>query len=81
MNKSQNLRDSEFPVFIIGSPGSGTSILALAIRSTMKIPFYAEGHFLPLTNYIVSSIDDYYEIKSSFIKIERRAIARIKQDG
>lgn len=80
MNKSHNLRDSEFPIFIIGSPRSGTSILALAIRSAMKIPFYAEGHFLPVMNYVVSAIDNYYESKSSSIEVESRAISHIKRD-
>ncbi len=80
MNKSQNLRDSEFPIFIIGSPRSGTSILALAIRSAMKIPFYAEGHFLPVLNHVVSAIDNYYESKSGSIKVKRRAISHIKRD-
>lgn len=80
MNKSHNLRDSEFPIFIIGSPRSGTSILALAIRSAMKIPFYAEGHFLPVIDYVVSAIDNYYESKSSSIEVKSRAISHIKRD-
>lgn len=80
MKKSQNLRDSEFPIFIIGSPRSGTSILALAIRSAMKIPFYAEGHFVPVINYVVSAVDKYYESKSSSLEVERRAISHIKRD-
>lgn len=80
MNKSQNLRDSEFPIFIIGSPRSGTSILALAIRSSMKIPFYAEGHFLPVINYVVTAIDKYYESKSSSLEVKRRAISHIKRE-
>ena len=80
MNKSHNSRDSEFPIFIIGSPRSGTSILALAIRSAMKIPFYAEGHFLPVINYVVSAIDKYYESKSSSLEVKSRAISHIKRD-
>jgi len=80
MNKSHNLRDSEFPIFIIGLPRSGTSILALAIRSAMKIPFYAVGHFLPVINYVVSAIDNYYESKPSSIEVESRAISHIKRD-
>lgn len=78
MNKSHNLRDSEFPIFFIGSPRSGTSILALAIRSALKIPFYSESHFLPVIINVVSAIDNYYESKSSSIDVKHRAIYHIK---
>jgi len=75
MNSDNN---NSQPIFIIGAARSGTSILALAIRSTMKIPFYAEGHFLPAMNYVVSSIDNYYSSKSR--ASENMAISHIKKD-
>lgn len=80
MKNSHNLRESVFPIFIVGSPRSGTSILALAIQSTMKIPYYNEGHFLPLINYVVSAIDNYYESKSDSIEVKSRAISHINRD-
>lgn len=80
MNNSQDQRDKVFPIFIVGSERSGTSILALAIRSAMKIPFYAEGHFLPLTNHVVSAIDNYYEKNSNAIDDKHNAISHIKRD-
>lgn len=46
----------------------------------MKIRFYAEGHFLPVLNYVVSAIDNYYDRKSSSVEIKRKAIAHIKKD-
>ena len=68
------------PIFIIGAARSGTSILALAIRSAMKIPYYDEGHFLPVMNYVVSAIDKYYKSKSIAIERENMAISHIKED-
>lgn len=79
-NKSHNIRESAFPIFIIGSPRSGTSILAFAIQSAMQIPYYNEGHFLPVIKNIVSAIDKYYESKSNSIEIKTRAISHIKRD-
>lgn len=77
MNSNNN---NSQPIFIIGSARSGTSILALAIRSTMKIPFYNEGHFLPVMNYVVSAVDNYYESKPISPDVEIGAISHIKKE-
>jgi hypothetical protein len=44
------------PVFIVGSPRSGTSILVSAL-SGVGYQGYREGNFLPLMQFIISAID------------------------
>ncbi len=48
-----------FPVFIVGSPRSGTSILAAALRAAGYVGFN-EGHLLSLTPFLNRAIDAHF---------------------
>ena len=50
---------SRYPVFIVGSPRSGTSVLVDALLSSGYHGF-REGNFLPLLNQIQLTIDRYF---------------------
>jgi hypothetical protein len=53
------------PIFVLGSPRSGTSIITIAIQSGANIPGYREGHFLPLAKQLLDSIETYYAKNSN----------------
>ena len=63
------------PIFIIGSPRSGTSIITSAITRGANIPGYTEGHFLPLINTLMTEVNDYYSSREQLLKNQKLAIA------
>ena len=72
-----NDRTKVKPVFVIGSPRSGTSILAMGLRASLGIQSYSEGHFLPLANHLLDALKNYYVKMTDSLSNERRAIAHI----
>ena len=67
------------PIFVIGSPRYGTSILTLAIQSGANIPGYKEGNFLPLAQHILDSIETYYAKNSNSAINQKRTLHYISK--
>jgi hypothetical protein len=67
------------PIFILGSPRSGTSILTSSLRLAAKIPGCHEGHFLPLFSYLIPEVDRYYQAKHNAVN-EKYTLGCISAD-
>lgn len=65
------------PIFILGSPRSGTSILTAAIKRGGGIPGFNEGHFLPLLGPLIENSERFFEGKRHLMQDERHMIAHI----
>lgn len=62
LNKEkQSEQVNKKPVFILGSPRSGTTIIVTAIKSVTNVDGYFEGHFLPLITLLEREIIKYYK--------------------
>jgi hypothetical protein len=55
------IKASERPVFIVGSPRSGTSILGFALQKAINPKSFSECHVIPLLHQIRQLIVAYYE--------------------
>ena len=64
--------DTQFPVFVLGAPRSGTSAVAQALRSATCYQGHNEGHVLDLLNPLLRSLRRFYEIKSDEITVPER---------
>ncbi len=85
MNMTETINDQQLtetsPIFILGSPRSGTTIITLALREGANIPGYQEGHFLPLLKLLIDEVEKYYEQFSNVANKEEANVmlAHIKQ--
>ena len=67
-NKEQNLEvlcfvkddDVSQPIFVVGSPRSGTSILGFALQKTLAYECFAEGHLIPLLHDLLPNAQQYF---------------------
>ncbi len=69
--KTKTSKAAKTPIFILGSPRSGTTIITQALIKGANIAGYQEGHLLPLIYYLNKEIDLYYEQKNSSEKEKR----------
>ncbi|CAD5925029.1 hypothetical protein NO108_01294 [Planktothrix rubescens] len=68
------------PIFILGSPRSGTSIIGLALRNGAGIVGYNEGHILSIIPPLIETITNHYKDKN-ILKHSAIAIANVSQDS
>lgn len=69
------------PILIIGSPRSGTSILIKAIKATLGVSGYAEGHFLPLILIVMKAVEDYYGQRERLTTRKSRAVSHVDREN
>ena len=79
MPNSQIIQQSQ-PIFVIGSARSGTSIIAEAIKSGTSISGCNEGHFLPLTYFLMQELEQYYSKRKSLMNKEGFMISHTDYD-
>jgi hypothetical protein len=65
VSSSQFRDESQFPVFILGAPRSGTSAMLLALLSLPQYVGMGEGHLLHLVNHLLDSLQAFYTRKES----------------
>ena len=70
--------DTQFPVFVLGAPRSGTSAVAQAVMAATPYQGHQEGHVIDLLTPILSSLRRFYESKTDDILVPER-ITMIKK--
>jgi hypothetical protein len=65
------------PVFITGSPRSGTSIFSLGLRNATGITSFAEGHLLDLYGKLSTSVDRHYQMFAGPAGDSRHALGNV----
>ena len=68
------------PIFVLGSPRSGTSIISTAIKSGAGVVGHAEGHFSPLLTHVMTTIENYYEKNKESASHKRRTLSYVNRD-
>jgi len=68
------------PIFVLGSPRSGTSIITKAIKDGVNVKGYAEGHFLPIIKPLMQAIADFYQKNEKIIGKKSRTISHIERN-
>lgn len=68
------------PIFITGSPRSGTSIFILGLKSATGIPAFAEGQLLDVYGKISLAVDRHYTNYAHSAGDPRHAIGNISAD-
>lgn len=68
------------PVFITGSPRSGTSIFTVALKEATGITAFAEGHLLDLYGQLKITVDRHYRIYAVPASDQRHALGNIPAD-
>ena len=69
------------PIFIVGSPRSGTSIITLALLEGAGIEGKAEGHVLPLLNKLLATVENYYQLRAKPAEIENVLLSSLKSEA
>lgn len=66
------------PIFIVGSPRSGTSVLNLSLINCLQLGKTAtgEGHFMPLVHDVFCDVEKYYENNAAAAKIKGVLLSR-----
>jgi len=75
--------EAQFPVFVLGSPRSGTSAVAQSLISATSYAGYNEGQVLDLLTPLLQALRRFYEFKSDAIPVTDRAtmmVARIPEE-
>lgn len=76
LNKEkQSGQNKKKPVFILGSPRSGTTIIVTALKAATNADGYFEGHFLPLITLLEREIIKYYKDREDLILNKQLMIA------
>lgn len=65
------------PIFVVGSPRSGTSILGNMLKSVLQSPSNGECHVLPLLDALLANVDDYYIKNSGAYENKAMFLARL----
>lgn len=66
------------PIFILGSPRSGTSIIGLALKEGAGIAGYNEGHILSIIPSLIETVANHYKDKKNLNSTI--ALSKISQD-
>lgn len=75
IKEKKSEKTNKKPVFILGSPRSGTTIIVTAIKSATNAEGYFEGHFLPLITLLEREIIKYYKEREDLITNKQLMIA------
>jgi hypothetical protein len=70
--------DTQYPVFVLGSPRSGTSAVAQALGITTKYGGFNEGQVLDLLNPLLQALERFYQSKAGFPLIDRETMMIMK---
>jgi Sulfotransferase family len=63
--------ETQFPVFVLGAPRSGTSAVAQALMAVTPYTGYSEGQVLDLVSPLLHTLARFYETKSGFAAADR----------
>ena len=74
------ISQGRWPLFVTGSPRSGTSIFALALRLATKVDSYNEGHFLKIYPLLEDGVDRFYERSARLMIDPGHAITHIEKN-
>lgn len=73
-------REDFRPIFVVGSPRSGTSATVLALKEGGKLPGYNEGHLVTLLGDFIAIADRHYHRRRRLMGDERHLLANVPRD-
>ena len=76
----KKIKRPQNPIFVIGSPRSGTSILGNMLRSVLQTPGHAESHVMPLLHSLLHNVDDYFLTNAGAVENKAMFLAKTSPD-